>query len=89
VAVRPIANMLIGAGNGSGDFNVPVGETRSFQIEAPGNVVAAWYTPIDNLPDLAKFQTISVIPTGDNRVGLTVKPAQNALLRVLVFAEID
>jgi len=81
--------MLIGAGNGSGYYNIPVGETRSFQIEAPGNVVAAWYMPIDNLPDLVKFQTMSVTSAGDNRVGPTVKPAQIALLRVLVLAEID
>jgi len=89
VAIRPIANMLIGGGTGGGDYNVPIGETRSFQIEAPANVAAAWYTPIDNLPDLVKFQTISVTVAGHNRVGLTVKPAQNALLRLLVFAAID
>lgn len=87
--VRPIANMLIGAGNGGGDYNVPVGETRSFQIEAPNNVLSAWYTPVDNLQDLPKFQTLSVAPASDNRVGLTVKPNDHALLRVVVFAEVE
>jgi len=89
MAITPIANMLIGGGTGGGDYNVPIGETRSFQIEAPARVAAAWYTPIDNLPDLVKFQTISVTVAGHNRVGLTVTPAQNAVLRLLVFAAID
>jgi hypothetical protein len=89
VAVRVIANMLIGGGAGGGEFNVPVGEARSFQIEAPANVVTAWYMPVDNLPDLVKFHTISVRATGNNRVGLTVKAAQDALLRIHVLAEMD
>jgi hypothetical protein len=89
VAVRVIANMLIGGGTGGGDYNAPVGETRSFQIETPAKVVATWYLPIDNLPDLVKFQTISPTVSGDNRVTLTIKPVQTALLRILVFAEID
>jgi hypothetical protein len=89
VAIRVIANMLLGGGAGGGEFNVPVGETRSFQIEAPANVVTAWYMPVDNLPDLVKFQTISVRVAGANWVGLTVKAAQDALLRIHVLAEMD
>lgn len=80
--------MLIGAGNGAGDYNVPVGETRSFHIEAPANVSSAWYSPVDNIQDLVKFQTISVAVASDNRVGLTIKPIENALLRLVVFAEV-
>ena len=81
--------MLIAGGTGDGDYNVPIGETRSFQIETPANVAAAWYTPIDNLPDLVKFQTISVTVAGHNRVAVTVKPVQSGVMRLLVFAAME
>jgi hypothetical protein len=63
VAVRVITNMLIGGGAGGREFNVLVGEARSFQIEAPANVVTAWYMPVDNLPDL-----VSSIPFRSERL---------------------
>jgi hypothetical protein len=89
VAVRTIGNMLIGAGNRHGDYNLPVGETRTFTLDVPAEVVSAWYVPIDNLPDLVKFQTIAPVVSGKSRVAITVRANQDALIRILVLAEID
>jgi hypothetical protein len=89
VSVRVIGNMLIGAGNRLGDYNIPVGETRTFNLDVPAKVVATWYMPVDNLPDLVKFQTIAPSVVGDSRVAVTVKANQEALIRILVLAEID
>ncbi|MEI6546488.1 MAG: hypothetical protein WCN85_05660 [Burkholderiales bacterium] len=89
VAVRVIGNMLIGAGNRRGDYNVPVSESRSFTLDVPAEVVSAWYVPIDNLPDLVKFQTISPVVSGKSRVTVTVQANQDALIRILLLAEID
>jgi len=89
VAVRVIGNMLIGAGIRNGDYNLPVGEPRSFTLDVPAEVVAAWYVPIDNLPDLVKFQTIAPVVSGKSRVSVTVQANQDALIRILVLAELD
>jgi signal transduction histidine kinase len=58
-------------------------------LDVPAEVVSAWYVPIDNLPDLVKFQTISPVVSGKSRVTVTVQANQDALIRILLLAEID
>jgi len=45
--------------------------------------------PIDTLPDLVKFQTIAPVVSGKSRVSVTVQANQDALIRILVLAELD
>lgn len=88
-AVRLIGNVVIGGNEPRADYNAPVGETRVFQLETVSKVSSVWYVPVDNIPDLVKFQTILVGVNEQDRVSLTIKPNAQALLRILIFADID
>jgi hypothetical protein len=87
MTVHMILNTVIGGGNHNEAFGAAIGATQSFQISAPGRVLAAWYVPVDNITTLAHFDQIRVDPNGQ-AVTLTIKPNTDALLRIFIYADI-
>ena len=86
MAIQMFKNAVI-AGQVSADYSAPVNVQDTFLIDAPGNVAACWYVPVDNLPDIAGFSHIEVNPAG-RQVSLTIRPNRAALLRIYIYADI-
>ena len=79
-------NVVIGTPAGV-TYHAPIGAAQNYEIDIPAGrrILAAWYHPIDNIPDLVKFGHIEVAPSasGDD-LNLLISALTDCELRIII-----
>lgn len=79
------------AGGGDDELQAPQNGENFKDFPAGGSVIAAWYAPYDNLPDLCGIHRIAVDPAGNNvRLRAAGSPGnRDARVRIRLYAAVE
>lgn len=92
--IKLVANPVVYTNNAGGDadkLQAPVNGENYKDFDAGGEVLAAWWSPYDNLGDLGAIHRIAAEPQGDEvrlRAG-GINGQRDARVRIRIYALVN